>query len=191
MKQNTVRWSDWNLNGVDHCLLTESDGILVLEGVVAGTRHGLYGAHYRVKTDKRFCTREVRVEYVGGPAIHLVADGEGHWHDALRDISVADLNGCLDVDIGVTPATNTLPIRRLELKEGESRDITVAYIPLPEQIEEHFRAQRAEQRYTCLVSGRRYLYEGIFRDFSAELEVDMFGVVNDYPDTFRRINTYA
>ena len=46
---------------------------------------------------------------------------------------------------------------------------------------------RAEQRYTCLRQGRRYLYEGLFRGFSAELELDEAGLVLDYPDTFRRV----
>ena len=56
-------------------------------------------------------------------------------------------------------------------------------IPLPE------RARRAEQRYTCLTPDRRYRYEGLFRAFTAELEVDEVGLMLDYPDTFRRVAT--
>jgi|TARA_Y100000780_G_scaffold231198_1_gene255887 hypothetical protein len=88
--------------------------------------------------------------------------------------------------VALTPATNTLPIKRLNLGVGESRDIAAAYVPLPDQIDGDFLPQRAQQRYTCLVPNQKYRYEGIFRNFKAELEVDEYGLVIDYPDTFRR-----
>lgn len=80
-----------------------------------------------------------------------------------------------------------LPIKRLNLRAHESKDITAAYVPLPDQIDGDFLPQRAEQRYTCLVPDRRYRYEGLFRAFAAELEIDETGLVLDYPDTFRRV----
>lgn len=95
--------------------------------------------------------------------------------------------GCVDVDIGITPATNSLPIKRLKLKAQESRNIKAAYVPLPDQIDEVFLPRPAEQRYTCLVPGQRYRYEGLFRAFTAELEIDEAGLVLDYPETFRRV----
>ncbi len=182
-----VRWQDWDGQGLEHCLCREGPEGLLLEGVVAGTRHGLHGGHYLVRTDSAFCTRELRVAYVGGPQLHLSADGRGHWHDAVRDRPVPALEGCLDVDIGMTPATNTLPIKRLGLAAGEGREITVAYVPLPDEIEGAFLPRPARQRYTCLAEGRRYRYEGLFRGFTAELEVDGDGLVLDYPETFRRL----
>jgi hypothetical protein len=101
--------------------------------------------------------------------------------------ALPSLDDCFDVDIGITPATNTLPIKRLKLQSQEKRDIAVAYVPLPDQIEGDFLPQRAEQRYTCLVPDHRYRYEGLFRAFTAELEIDESGLVLDYPDTFRRV----
>ncbi len=167
------------------CLQT-SDGISI-EGVVAGTRLGLYGGHYSVRTDAVFRTREVRVDYLNGPSLHVEADESGNWYDRIGNRTLDILQGCFDVDIGITPATNTLPIKRLCLREGESRGITVAYVPLPDQVDGAFLPEPAEQRYTCLVSGRRYKYEGLFRAFTAELEIDESGLVLDYPETFRRL----
>jgi len=181
-----VRWQDWEGHGLEHCDCREDAEGVVLEGVVAGTRHGAYGGHYLVRTDSAFRTREVRVEYVAGPCLHVQSDGNGNWHDVIRDRPLPDLAGCIDVDIGITPATNTLPIKRLKLQAQESQEITVAYIPLPDQIDGAFLPQRAEQRYTCLTPDQRYRYEGLFRAFTAELEVDAAGLVLDYPDTFRR-----
>lgn len=182
-----VRWQDWNRHGMEHCVCRQDNSGVTLEGAVAGTRHGLYGSHYFVRTDAAFRTREVRVDYVDGPKLHVKADGDGHWNDLLGQRPLSDLDGCIDVDIGITPATNTLPIKRLKLKQYESRDITAAYVPLPDQIEGDFLPIWAEQRYTCLLPNRRYRYEGLFRAFTAELEIDDAGLVLDYPETFRRV----
>ncbi|WEZ85432.1 putative glycolipid-binding domain-containing protein (plasmid) [Rhizobium sp. 32-5/1] len=182
-----VRWQDWDGNGLEHCVCTDAGEGLILEGVVAGTRHGAYGGYYFVRTDSAFRTREVHVRYVDGPYLHVEADGKGNWRDALKDRPLPDLDGCIDVDIGITPATNTLPIKRLKLQAEASQDITAAYVPLLDQINGDFLPQRAEQRYTCLTPERRYRYEGLFRAFTAELEIDETGLVLDYPDTFRRV----
>jgi hypothetical protein len=172
---------------LEHCVYNNAGEGFTLEGVVAGTRDGIYGGYYFVRTDSAFRTREVRVRYLDGPELRVEADGEGNWLDVLRSRPLPDLNGCIDVDIGITPATNTLPIKRLMLQIGASKDITVAYVPLLDQIDGDFLPRRAEQRYTCLTPDRRYRYEGLFRSFTAELEIDETGLVLNYPDTFRRV----
>ena len=184
-----VRWRDWEGHGLEHCVCHQDTNGIVLEGVVAGTRHGAYGGHYLVRTDADFRTREVHVQYISGPRLHLQADGVGNWSDMIENKSLPVLQGCIDVDIGITPATNTLPIKRLKLEAHESHKIKAAYVPLPDQIDGMFLPQLAEQRYTCLIPEQRYRYEGIFRDFTAELSVDTDGLVIDYPDTFRRVTS--
>ena len=181
-----VQWHDWDGQGLEQCHFSETAEGAILEGVVIGTREGRYGAHYVVRTDARCHTLEARVTYAGGPSLEIEADGAGQWRDRLSGEPLPSLDGCLDVDIGVTPATNTLPIRRLKLAPRESAEIEVAYIPLPSQLAGQFLPVRAQQRYTCLVAEQRYRYEGIFRAFTAELEVDRHGLVLDYPGLFRR-----
>lgn len=183
-----VQWCDWEGEGLDYCSLSQHSEGWLLEGVVIGARKSKYGARYSVIVDASFITREVRVDYVGGCNLHVSHDGEGVWHDLLRGNPIVSLTGCKDVDIGVTPATNTIPIRRLGLRSGESMEIEVAYVPLPAEIGGEFLPQRAAQRYTCLKQGSEYRYEGIFRGFVAELKVDAEGLVLDYPETFRRID---
>jgi hypothetical protein len=46
-----VRWQDWEGHGLEHCLCREDANGTVLEGVVAGTRHGTYGGHDLVRAD--------------------------------------------------------------------------------------------------------------------------------------------
>ncbi len=92
------------------------------------------------------------------------------------------LDGCTEVDIMITPFTNTLPIRRLNLNLGESREISVAYIGLP-----GLKLSHMQQRYTCLShdeNGGTYRYESLKSGFTAELRVDTDSLVVDYPNIF-------
>ena len=86
----------------------------------------------------------------------------------------------------MTPFTNSLPIRRLDLAAGEIADLRVVYLPLPE-----LAPRPAEQSYACLrplgPSGGLYRYQSRTSGFSADLAVDSGGFVVDYPDSFRRI----
>jgi len=82
------------------------------------------------------------------------------------------LLGYVDVDLGFTPSTNTLPIQRLCLPIQGKAEITCAWIRYPSLAFEPL-----VQRYTRL-STSGYLYEsGAFR---AELEVDESGLVQAY-----------
>ena len=95
------------------------------------------------------------------------------------------LDGCIDADLTATPFTNTLPIRRLEWQCGVPIDLKVAYITLPSL---HLSVER--QRYTCLVdtsAERRFRFESIGSDFTAEIQVDSDGLVIDYPGLYRRV----
>lgn len=172
--------------GLEHCAITITPAGLVIEGVVAGDRNGRYGAHYRVLADPAGATREVQVDYLGGPSLHVAADGSGGWRDLLTGAVLEGLAGCIDVDIGVTPSTNALPIRRLRLAPGQSAEIAAAYVPLPSQIDGPFLPRPAPQRYTRL-GPALFRYEGLFRAFTAELPIDEDGFVLDYPTLFRRL----
>lgn len=117
---------------------------------------------------------------LGGERLELVHTVDGRWDHDREDQSV-DLDKCVDIDIAVTPFTNTLPIRRLDLDVGESTEITVAYITVPQ-----LKLSPAAQRYTRL--GRRsYRFESLESGFVANITVDDRGLVDDYPGLFRRV----
>jgi hypothetical protein len=120
-------------------------------------------------------------EAVGERTIRLFSDGAGNWHDD-KGQPLDTLQGCIDVDIMLTPLTNTLPIRRLQLAPGESREISVVYIAAPDLSIRPFR-----QRYTRLDDGQQYRYESLDSGFTAVLPVDDDGFVVDYPGIWRRV----
>lgn len=104
---------------------------------------------------------------------------DGQWHDKLGTIHDI-FTPCIDIDISITPFTNTLAVNRLQLAEGERREISVLYFDLPAMD-----VKPVKQRYTRL-AGRLYRYESLWSGFTAELEVDEDGIVLDYPGIWVR-----
>jgi hypothetical protein len=149
-------------------------------GTVAATREGVaIKAGYLVDADAAWRTRRVRVDVEGAGRLEIVSLGMGAWSHADGE-AIPDLAGCLDPDISMTPFTNTLPIRRLDLKIGQSADIEVAYILVPE-----LSLRAAPQRYTRL-DERHWRFESLDSGFTADITVDEEGFVVDYPGLFRR-----
>ncbi len=143
--------------------------------------------HYEVRCDSLYRSIMARVNLFT-PTPHsllLTLDADGFWRTDKADMPLAKLQGCLDIDISVTPFTNTLPIRRLGLQPGESAEIKVAYIAIPT-----LQISAAQQRYTCLAHSpdySLYRFESLADNFSADIQVDAAGLVVEYPGLFRRV----
>jgi len=177
-----ARWRSEEGYGIEHACITVRPSGIEVESVVIGDRFGAYGGRYRLQCAADWSVRHLEIDVVGGGSLRLTSDGGGNWKDAAGT-PLPELQGCIDVDISATPFTNTLPIRRLQLVAAQRREIRVVYIPVPS-----LAAVPAAQAYTCVVAGKRYRYEGLFRHFEAELEVDADGLVINYPTLFRRIS---
>ncbi len=179
-----ARWAPWEGAGLEHLRMRVGRSGVESDGVVIGEEDGAaFRIRYLVRCDPAWRTRELVVDPLDGSLpLHLLSDGEGRWQDATgRDLP--ELRGPIDVDLSATPFTNTLPIRRLGLGEGESSEISVVYVSVPS-----LRLETSRQRYTRLERGLyRYEDEGKFRGFTADLPVDESGLVRDYPGVFRRM----
>jgi hypothetical protein len=182
-KQKTtsvVRWRQWQGSGIEHLMLRQSADGISAESVAISADAEPFAVHYRIACTADWLAAEVEVNVVGGARAMLTAEGMGNWS---RDgVPVAELTGALDPDLTVTPFTNTLPIRRLKLKRGESAEIAAVFIELPQ-----LSIVKRRQRYTCLEEGRRYLYESLVSGFRREIEIDGRGLVVTYPDFWQRI----
>jgi uncharacterized protein len=177
-KTIVARWRDWSEDSIEHLALVEgADGISV-DSVIVGADVAL---RYRLSCDARWRLRTARVEVVGRDCfVSLSSDGKGTWTGG-DGAALSDLDGAVDIDIAATPFTNTLPIRRLGLRQGESAEIIVAYVSIPE-----LRVTAERQRYTCLEPGRLYRFQSLDGDFTRDIEVDANGLVVTYPGLFRR-----
>jgi hypothetical protein len=111
----------------------------------------------------------------GSPVrFEFAADGHGHWTLNRAPLPLAE--GALDIDLGFTPATNLLPIRRLALAIGERADVRTAWLRFPglavEMLAQSYqRASDCVFRYAAMVDGER---------FEARLDTDEFGRVLCY-----------
>jgi hypothetical protein len=183
VNRKVVRWRDWSGEGLEHLVLDERPDGVHADSVVVGEEAGeVFAAWYRIACDAGWRVRHCRIGRVGqDSAIELASDGAGAWLDG-GGRPRHELAGAFDIDITVTPFTNTLPIRRLSLREGEASTIAVVYVEVPE-----LSVTTRRQRYTCLEPGRLYRFESLDSDFTRELEVDADGLVVTYPDLFRRI----
>ncbi|VXB31423.1 Transcriptional regulator [Burkholderia sp. 8Y] len=175
-----VRWSQRDGAGLEHLVLDErSDGVVIESVIVGEGDAGAFGMTYRIECDARWQVTRLAVKLAGGASIDL---HRGHdWTDAHGAPQDA-LGGCIDVDIIATPFTNTLPLRRLDLQPGARREIRVVYVRVPEMT-----VSAVAQAYTCLEADRRYRFEGLDTGFTAEITVDEYGLVTDYPGLFQRI----
>lgn len=143
---------------------------------------------YRLEWDAAWRIRSANLSVTtdaGSRTLALLMDGQGHWKNATgQPIDVLD--GCLDIDIWPTPFTNTFPLRRKPMKNGERCEFAVAWIFAPE-----LTIHRRMQAYTRK-DEHLYLFESLDVDaVRAELPVDQNLIVIDYPGMFRRLDPSA
>jgi uncharacterized protein len=134
-----------------------------------------FSVNYQVCCDALWYTRAVSIEVNEGyksRKLQFDVDDEQRWR--INGVEDEWLRGCVDVDLSVTPATNTLPLRRLDLQLGVSHELVAVWVRFP-QLE----VARLAQRYTRLKE-RLYRYESRSGAFTALVEVDELGLVIDY-----------
>jgi len=183
MDGTSVRWRDWSGRGLQHLVLRRDAGRVIAEAAVFVAEDAEFAAWFRIECDAAWRVRRMEASVVGDDRrLVLDADGAGHWRDGEGRM-LPDLNGAIDVDLPITPFTNTLPIRRLGLAAGQATDLKVVYVELPQ-----FKITIDPQRYVCLEPLRRYRYESLDSDFVREIEVDAEGLVIEYPGLFRRVD---
>ena len=187
MRERDVLWAPCADPGLEHLHVQIGSGGLAADGIVIRQRSGAlpFRLQYQIQCDEatRLQSAQVRIESPEERRVDLRADGSGNWTDGAG-MAIPGLAGCIDLDIAATPFTNTLPIRRLGLKPGESAEIDVVYVTIPD-----LDVRRLRQRYSCLRSEAGhsvYLYQNCISGFSAELPVDEDGLVLDYPGQWRR-----
>jgi hypothetical protein len=177
----TVLWQGVETAALDHCRLEAGPDGLRLSGTVLTAEFGTpLDIRYLVQAGPDGLTRRVELALDGGAVRRvLLADRAGRWRWEGGS-ELAAVAGALDVDLTVTPATNTLPIRRLAgLAVGEAADLRMAWVQFPD-----LEVIPSEQRYERLAGERWRFSSG---DFSAELLVDPSGLVLDYGGLFRSL----
>ena len=180
--ERSLVWRGMDEQTLEHLRLWRHDDGWSFEGtVVAVLDERPTSARYEVVLDRAWITRSVVARQSRGSettTIQLHADAERRWWHGSTELE--HLRGCLDIDLSVTPATNTLPIRRLRLAPGESARVVAVWLRFPS-----LEIRRLAQTYTRLDDDRyRYQSEG---GFEAELSVDELGLVRRYGDLWETL----
>lgn len=156
--------------------MTLRDSGLSLVGTILGAEAGVpVRIEYRVLTDANGLTTAVHVRDLRGfegRTLALARDAKGAW--TVDGKPARALRGCADIDLGCSPSTNTLPIRRLRLGVGASQTIRAAWVRFPD-----LAVEKAEQTYARLDDATWHYASGTFE---ADLIVDDDGLVAEYAE---------
>jgi uncharacterized protein len=182
MVKTEVIWNQLADGGTEHLILRQ-DAQIEAEGLVVGMLNdSAYRIQYQIVCDANWNVKKVNASnLLTHKGFALIKNGDDWLDEQNRPIE--SLSGCTDVDIMVTPFTNTLPIKRLNLAKGESKEIAVVYVSAPE-----LNLSKLKQRYTYLsrnTDSEKYRYENIDSGFTSDLKIDVNGLVLDYPGIFK------
>jgi hypothetical protein len=191
-------WQRIDSTGIEHALLDDRSG-LYARGTVVGTDPLAYNGTYELLADQGWASMRLTVSVEGAGWLRSLKleRAAGRWHVTAGEQGDLDaalmhegrpradlpgvedpdrLTGALDVDLGYSPLTNTLPIRRLGLRTaaaGTTQTVAVAWVLMPSLV-----VVPAKQTYTVVSAGVIRYSSG---DFAADLAVDADGYVTHYP----------
>lgn len=171
-----ILWRRLDALGNESALLLKSDRGWTLSGfAVFRHDHENCGLGYAITCDDGWRTQSAKVfGHIGTVQCDYdVHNNDGEWSVNGKEHPQAE--GCTDIDIGFTPSTNLLPIRRLSLRVGESARIKIAWLRFPTML-----LAASEQAYTR-ETDTRYRYESLESNFGCDLEVNSDGFVTNYP----------
>jgi hypothetical protein len=180
--QTNVLWTGREYHSIENCLVTVDKSGADIRSTILGTwQSKIYRVEYHIKTNANWETvfAEIKSRHSNKEEqVKLESDGKGNWSRDGKKVTA--FTGCIDIDIPLTPFTNTLPIKRQNLEKGKEAQINVLYIDLLEE-----QVRPVHQKYIRL-SDTVYHYENVPNDFEADITVDDFGLVIDYPELFVR-----
>jgi hypothetical protein len=130
---------------------------------------------YEIACDRSFRTKNAKISLVdaSGERTLKIDARDGRWFENGRENQI--VNGAIDIDLGWSPSTNTLPLKRLKLEIGQSSgEFVAAWVRFPE-----LTLQPLRQEYLRL-GDRQYRYSSRGGAFVAKLTMDKDDLVMDY-----------
>jgi hypothetical protein len=177
MVSASILWRRLDCPGHDACRLQQTSDGWELAGTSVFLQDGEAARlMYEVVCDAGWRTQHGIVEgWIGSRSVllRIARTPEGDW--ILNNVLVPGLARCLDLDLGFTPATNLVQLRRVSLAVGESAEVPVAWLAVSTCA-----LERLEQRYERR-GAEAFWYEAPRFSYAALLEVGDSGFVRRYP----------
>jgi hypothetical protein len=199
----SLLWERVDVAGAEHVVLDDRRGLLA-RGTALAVDPIPYTCRYELVVDQAWQSNRLEVSVEGGGWLRTLRleRAAGRWRASTGEQGDLDaalaaagrrpaglpgteepdrLQPALDVDLGGSPLTNTLPIRRLGLRDATpdaERPVVVAWVLLP-----GLQVVPSEQSYTPLGGNKIRFRSGTF---TADLTVDADGYVTNYPGLAKR-----
>ena len=176
-------WRSKGYLSLENCTaMITNTGSEISSVIIGVAEQKIFNIEYKLNINPHWETEQAEIKStIEGLTKSFIfnSDGKGNWQQNGHTLEQFD--GCVDIDIPLTPFTNTLPIKRLKLQIGQAQLIQVVYLDLLRDD-----IKPVTQKYARL-SNREYKYENVPNDFEAVITVDELGFVLDYPTLFERI----
>jgi hypothetical protein len=180
---------------------------LTPDGVRAtGTQLGIdpvaYRLDYELDASEGWVTRRLGVRASGEGwtrSLELTHGGDGRWRSESGEEGevelpspggpVDGLGDAVDCDLGLSPLTNLMPIRRRGLHEGSGEiDLVAAWVSAPDLAVHRYPQRYEHVRMDERGATVRFVDRGLFPGFESALELDSDGLVRVYPQLARRVD---
>jgi uncharacterized protein len=184
MAASVILWQRLDEPGFEWCSIRSHGDGRMIEGIALVALEGVpWRVDYTIEVDEAGRTRRASIRAASGDylsraqTLELKANGAGGWR--RDDALIIEAPDCLDIDLGFSPVTNSLPIWRLGLQPGRRAEIRVAWVLFPslEVVEGRQTYERLDE------TTWRYRSAG----FQADLTVGEDGLVDDYAGYWRAI----
>lgn len=172
-----MMWQRIDKKGMDACFIDPTDdGFMISGTAIYLDENGPAKLDYCVACDDEWRSQSARVDGrigVNRKSFELFRTIDGVWTADNEPIAAGD--HLLDIDLGFTPATNTNAINRLNLDVGSSSETTALWLDADDWIFKPLK-QVYERRSEFVFS-----YSSPPHNYNAELAIDDFGFILDYP----------
>jgi hypothetical protein len=174
---HSILWQGIYLKGHEACRLYQVNNEWRLEGTaVFSSDDRPCRLTYLVECDSSWNTlRGSVLGWIGDRDVNIeiAVDAAQHW--TLNSVKESAVDNCIDLDLNFSPATNLLPIRRLNLEIRQSAEVKAAWLRFPS-----FELEPLAQVYTRL-DEFTYHYSSDRGSFVRDLTVNEVGFVTYYP----------
>jgi uncharacterized protein len=187
-----IIWRGLDSRRLEAVRMAWGDESLVATGTQIGTSPEGYRLDYRLEVGEGWLTRVLELTAAGhGFERTLKLERTDRGWSAQRtgdgpagDLDAAALEDAVDCDLGFSPLTNLMPVRRHRLHEvAGGADLVAAWVSVPD-LDVFASKQRYEHVRRDVV---RYIDRGVAAGFTAELVLDRLGVVRHYPELAERV----
>ncbi len=200
-RTRALAWTKEDPPGAEFAVIELESRRLRARGIAIGSDPEPYRLSFELRTGEEYVADSAVVETQGAGwtrRLEIQRAPGGGWSASSRSAGTlempapggdpAELGEALDLDLGLSPVFNTMPVLRHGLHKGGSADFLMIWISVPD-----LSIHASPQRYTFLERSSgverlvRFEAVGEGEDFVADIQFDPDGLVVDYPGIATRI----